>query len=105
MLTAARSVSGRERGRSAGATARACLVEAAARQWHVPAAECQTRDSVVTHTASGRRLDYARLVGAAAARHPDILKIKPLLYDTSHKGYHGVGPLLGTAFSVGKAKG
>jgi flavin reductase (DIM6/NTAB) family NADH-FMN oxidoreductase RutF len=36
---------------------------------------------------------------------PDILKIKPLIYDTAHKGYHGVGPLLGRAFSVGKAKG
>lgn len=35
----------------------------------------------------------------------DILKIKPLIYDTSHKGYHGVGPFLGRAFSVGKAKG
>lgn len=34
---------------------------------------------------------------------PDILKIKPLIYDTAHKGYHGVGPLVGTAFSVGKS--
>ena len=33
---------------------------------------------------------------------PDILRIKPLIYDTSHKGYHGVGPLLDRAFSVGK---
>lgn len=33
---------------------------------------------------------------------PDILKIRPLIYDTSHRGYHGVGPLLGKAFSVGK---
>jgi len=32
----------------------------------------------------------------------DIMKIKPLIYDTSRKGYHGVGPLLGKAFSVGK---
>ncbi len=32
----------------------------------------------------------------------DIMKIKPLIYDTSHKGYHGIGPLLGRAFSVGK---
>ena len=32
----------------------------------------------------------------------DIMKIKPLIYDTSHKGYHGVGPLLGKAYSVGK---
>lgn len=36
---------------------------------------------------------------------PDITKIKPLIFDTSHKGYHGVGPLLGNAFSVGKTKG
>jgi len=36
---------------------------------------------------------------------PEIMKIRPLIYDTSHKGYHGVGPLLGTAFSVGKEKG
>ncbi|HEY5973538.1 MAG TPA: flavin reductase family protein [Geobacteraceae bacterium] len=33
---------------------------------------------------------------------PDILKIKPLVYDTGHRGYHGIGPLLGKAFSVGK---
>lgn len=33
---------------------------------------------------------------------PDIMKIKPLIYDTAHKGYHSVGPLLGKAFSVGK---
>ena len=32
----------------------------------------------------------------------DILKIQPLIFDTSHKGYHGVGPCLGQAFSVGK---
>ena len=34
--------------------------------------------------------------------HLDIMKIKPLIYDTSHKGYHVVGPLLGKAFFVGK---
>ncbi len=33
---------------------------------------------------------------------PDIMKVKPLIYDTAHKGYHGIGPLLGKAFSVGK---
>jgi flavin reductase (DIM6/NTAB) family NADH-FMN oxidoreductase RutF len=37
--------------------------------------------------------------------HPDIMKIRPLVYDTAHKGYHGIGPLLGKAFSVGKTKG
>ncbi|MBK5274978.1 MAG: flavin reductase family protein [Desulfuromonadales bacterium] len=33
---------------------------------------------------------------------PDILKIQPLIFDTGHRGYHGVGPILGKAFSVGK---
>jgi flavin reductase (DIM6/NTAB) family NADH-FMN oxidoreductase RutF len=33
---------------------------------------------------------------------PDIMKIQPLVYDTAHKGYHGVGPLLGQAFTVGR---
>ncbi|KAB0663974.1 flavin reductase family protein [Oryzomonas japonica] len=33
---------------------------------------------------------------------PDILKLQPLIYDTAHKGYHAVGPLLGKAYSVGK---
>lgn len=35
----------------------------------------------------------------------DIMKIKPIIFDTSHKGYHGIGPLLGKAFSIGKTKG
>ncbi|AJE02680.1 flavin reductase family protein [Geobacter pickeringii] len=38
----------------------------------------------------------------AADGLPDILKIRPLVFDTAHRGYHGVGPLLGQAFSVGK---
>jgi flavin reductase (DIM6/NTAB) family NADH-FMN oxidoreductase RutF len=38
----------------------------------------------------------------SADGHPDILKVKPLVYDIAHKGYHSVGPLLGKAFSVGK---
>lgn len=33
---------------------------------------------------------------------PDILKRKPLIFDTAHKGYHPVGPLLSKAFSIGK---
>jgi flavin reductase (DIM6/NTAB) family NADH-FMN oxidoreductase RutF len=32
----------------------------------------------------------------------DIMKVKPLIFDTSHKGYYGVGALLGQAFSIGK---
>ncbi|WP_276671319.1 hypothetical protein [Chlorobium limicola] len=33
----------------------------------------------------------------------DIMKIQPLICDTARRGYHGVGPRLGDAFSVGKA--
>ena len=32
----------------------------------------------------------------------DIMKIKPLIFDTSHRGYHSVGPCLSKAFSIGK---
>ncbi|MBI1921882.1 MAG: flavin reductase family protein [Geobacter sp.] len=38
----------------------------------------------------------------AADDLPDILKIKPLVFDTAHRGYYGIGPLLGLAFSAGK---
>lgn len=31
---------------------------------------------------------------------PDILKIKPLVFDIAHRGYYGIGPLLGQAFTV-----
>lgn len=33
---------------------------------------------------------------------PDIKKIRPLVFDTAHRGYYGVGELLGLAFSAGK---
>lgn len=33
---------------------------------------------------------------------PDILKLKPLVYDTGHRGYYGIGSLLGQAFSIGR---
>ena len=32
----------------------------------------------------------------------DILKIAPLVFDTAGRGYHGVGPRLGSAFEIGK---
>lgn len=38
----------------------------------------------------------------AADGLPDILKLQPLVFDTAHRGYHGVGPCLGQAFAVGK---
>ena len=55
--------------RTAGATARAMLVSAAAQAWGVPAAEIRTSDSVLTH-ASGRRATYGEMAAAAARQTP-----------------------------------
>lgn len=65
--------------RKAGATARAMLVGAAAKEWRVPASECTTADSHVIHAASGRKLGYGALALKAAALpvpNPDALPLK-----------------------------
>jgi isoquinoline 1-oxidoreductase beta subunit len=49
-----------------GASARERLIAAAAAQWNVPASECKAADSVVSHAASGRRINYGALASAAA---------------------------------------
>lgn len=56
--------------REGGALAREMLIAAAADSWAVPAGECLARDSVVTHTPSGRTLRYGELATAAAAMQP-----------------------------------
>ena len=56
--------------RLAGAGARACLVQAAALGWRVPAGECRTEASEVIHDRTGRKAPYGALVGAAAALKP-----------------------------------
>jgi isoquinoline 1-oxidoreductase beta subunit len=53
--------------RNAGATARAMLVTAAAKEWKVKESECTTENSSVVHAASNRRLDYGALATKAAA--------------------------------------
>ncbi|HEY7639954.1 MAG TPA: molybdopterin cofactor-binding domain-containing protein [Steroidobacteraceae bacterium] len=53
--------------RNAGATARAMLVAAAAKEWGVRADECTTEDSSVVHKSSNRRSDYGALATKAAA--------------------------------------
>ena len=55
--------------RSAGATARAMLVAAAAESWHVPASEIRTSKSTLTH-ASGRRATYGEMAMAASRQTP-----------------------------------
>lgn len=52
-----------------GAKARVMLVQAAATQWGVPAAECATANSIITHAASQRFTTYG-LVAAAAMKLP-----------------------------------
>ena len=56
--------------RQAGATARACLIEAAARSWKVPAAQCRTQEGKVVHDGTKRTLDYGALAAGAAAIAP-----------------------------------
>lgn len=51
--------------RKGGAAARMMLVQAAAAQWGVPAAECAAAKSVITHTPSGRTLTYGKVADAA----------------------------------------
>ena len=63
--------------RQAGATARAMLVGAAAKQLGVPAEELSTVDSHVVHEASGRKLAYTALAADAAEMPvPDAASLK-----------------------------
>ena len=52
--------------RRAGAAARTMLIEAAAKRWNVPAAECGARKSIIMHRPSGRSVSF----GAIASRPP-----------------------------------
>ncbi len=65
-----------ERLRKAGATARAMLVEAAAKKWSVPVSECSTSQGMVMHS-SGKKLGYGELVtDAAKLTPPKEVKLK-----------------------------
>jgi isoquinoline 1-oxidoreductase subunit beta len=61
--------------RKGGAAARAMLIDAAAKSWGVPAAECNAANSVITHTPSGRTIRYGE-VAAAAAQLPVPTEVK-----------------------------
>ena len=52
--------------RKGGATARVMLIQAAANEWKVPAAECTAENSVITHGPSGRKTTYGKVAEAAA---------------------------------------
>ncbi|MHC8369464.1 xanthine dehydrogenase family protein molybdopterin-binding subunit [Pseudomonas sp. MDT1-85] len=55
-----------DRLRMAGATARALLITAAAKQWKVSPDSCTTEEGRVVHSASKRSLGYGELVSVAA---------------------------------------
>lgn len=56
--------------RTAGATARAMLVGAAAAEWGVPATELTTEKGVIYHQASNRQVSYGALTSQAGAMVP-----------------------------------
>jgi isoquinoline 1-oxidoreductase beta subunit len=56
--------------RTAGATARAMLLTAAAQEWGVPDSECSTSLGLVTHEPSGRKRSYGQLAAQAARLEP-----------------------------------
>lgn len=89
--------------RTAAAAARALLVEEAAAQWGVPAADCRAVQGQVTHAASKRKLGYGALAAGAAKRTPPAA---PVLKPRSEWRYigQGLGRLDSGAKSTGEAK-
>ncbi|WP_342418307.1 molybdopterin cofactor-binding domain-containing protein [Rhizobium sullae] len=65
--------------RTAGATARTLLIQAAAREWNVDPATCRAEDGFVLDESGTRRLVYGELVGIAAtlpAPAPETVTLK-----------------------------
>ena len=62
--------------RKGGAAARIMLIQAAANQWNVPASECVAKDSVITHTPSGRKTTFGKV--SVAASQLEVPKEVPL---------------------------
>ncbi|WP_431302114.1 molybdopterin cofactor-binding domain-containing protein [Sediminicoccus sp. BL-A-41-H5] len=56
--------------RRGGAAARIMLVQAAAARWGVEPATCTAKDSVITHTPTGRTLRYGEVAAEAARLSP-----------------------------------
>lgn len=63
--------------RTAGATARVMLIEAAAKQWGVAAGECSAANSMITHAASGRSATFGSVaVAASQLKAPEKVALK-----------------------------
>ncbi len=74
--------------RTAGATARAMLIEAAAQRWKVPATEIQVSQGILSHAASGNSAAFGELVELAAQQPiPDAQSLR--LKDPADFAYIG----------------
>ena len=63
--------------RTAGATARAMLVAAAAQSWNVPTDEITVKSSTISHTASGKTANFGAFASLAATMPvPEEVKLK-----------------------------
>ncbi len=72
--------------RTAGATARQMLVEAAAQKWQVPVSEISTAKGVLLHTKSGQKASYGEMSSLAASLNvPNDVKLK------SKSAFHIIG--------------
>ena len=56
--------------RRMGASARECLIQAAADRWRVPSAECVAESNRVSHSATNRRFRFGELAEAASRLKP-----------------------------------
>jgi isoquinoline 1-oxidoreductase subunit beta len=80
--------------RTAGASARYMLVEAAAQTWKVPSNEINTEGGVLFHKASGKSATYGEMASAAAKIPvPKEVKLKVIkdfkIVGTAHKNVEG----------------
>lgn len=83
-----------------GASAREMLIEAAARQWHVPASACYAENGHVVHRATARKLGYGALVkDAAMIEPPQQVKLK------ERKDYKIIGKSIARKDIVAKTNG
>lgn len=86
--------------RTAGATARAMLVAAAAQSWNVPASEITTAAGQIEHKSSGKKAHYGELASLAATLEvPEEVQLKEIkdfkIIGNSKKNVDGVKILTG----------
>jgi isoquinoline 1-oxidoreductase beta subunit len=86
--------------RKAGATARQMLVNAAAAEWHVDPSQCRAAKGFVVNSASGARLSYGALAGAASKL--PVPEAPPL---KDPKDFHVIGQSMKRLDTPGKVDG